>query len=140
MFQTKVTFAESRRPSSARRTPPLAARGRAAAHHQQRVRVLADLLKPLCRRNRTCSHDMHACFTRHWAPIPEDQKEWLRGAIVAKREGATAMRCCAPPMRAARSICNCRSGSMRGRSRLLRCRVADVADAAPMPNARIRRL
>ena len=26
---------------------------------------------------------MHACFTRHWALVPEDQKEYLRGCLKA---------------------------------------------------------
>ena len=90
MFQTKVTFSESQTPEQ---------RKAHAGHWRRedaRRRAINNAFgfwricsKPLCRRNRTCSHDMHVCFKRHWEPIPEDQKEWLRGAIVAKHEGAT---------------------------------------------------
>jgi hypothetical protein len=45
--------------------------------------------KPRCRRNHTCSEDMHACFERHWAMIAEEDKQWIRGAIRAAARGAT---------------------------------------------------
>jgi hypothetical protein len=31
--------------------------------------------------------DMHACFERNWALVPEEEKEYLRGCILAMREG-----------------------------------------------------
>jgi hypothetical protein len=90
MFQTKVTFWEDQTPeqrkahaANCRRED---ARRRAINNAFGFWRICS---KPVCRRNRTCSHDMHACFERQWGAIPEDQKEWLRGAIVAMNNGAT---------------------------------------------------
>ena len=86
MFQTKVTFFEGQTP----------AQRKAHAAHWRRQdaqrRTINNALgfwrlcgKPLCRRNRTCSCDMHACFERHWAQMPEEAKEYLRGCIQAAR-------------------------------------------------------
>ena len=142
MFQTKVTFAEGQTPEQRK------AHAASWRREDERRRTINNAFgfwricsKPVCRRNRTCSHDMHACFTRHWAQIPEDQKEWLRGAIVARREGASGD----AVVRAA--------DARRAEYLQLQERInpgaeptaplqggADVAAAAPMPNARIRRL
>jgi hypothetical protein len=90
MFRTKVTFAENQTPEQRK------AHAESWRREDARRRIINNAFgfwricsKPLCRRNRTCSQDMHACFERHWRPIPEDQKEWIRGAIVAKHEGAS---------------------------------------------------
>jgi len=116
MFQTKVTFSENQTPEQRK------AHAANWRREDERRRTINNAFgfwricsKPVCRRNRTCSHDMHACFERHWRPIPEDQKEWVRGAIVAKSGGATGE----AVLRAVRSICNCRSGRTRVRSRWL---------------------
>ena len=117
MFQTKVTFADgsdARAAQGARRT--LAARGRAAAHHQQRVRLLAGVRRSRCAAatapaRTTCT----PASTRHWRAMPEDAEGMDRAAA----SWPSAM---APPedaiMRAgrrarARSIWNCRSGRTR---------------------------
>ena len=41
-----------------------------------------------CRRNHACSGDPDACFRRHWSLMPEQEKEWIRGAILAAGQGA----------------------------------------------------
>jgi hypothetical protein len=46
---------------------------------------------PRCRRDHGCSADPHACFSRHWAMIDEADKEWVRGAILAKLGGARSI-------------------------------------------------
>ena len=43
--------------------------------------------KRACQRQHTCAGDPHACFTRHWALVPEDQKVWLRAGIKARKDG-----------------------------------------------------
>jgi len=43
-----------------------------------------------CRRARGCVGDMHACFERHWAMIPEAAKVWFRTAIKARVAGHPA--------------------------------------------------
>ena len=42
--------------------------------------------------------DPHACFTRHWAAVPEDEKNWLRAGIKARAMGCRPRRRPAPPM------------------------------------------
>jgi hypothetical protein len=42
--------------------------------------------QPLCRRNHSCSGDMHACFQRLWPLVPEEQKEYLRACIMAAKD------------------------------------------------------
>jgi hypothetical protein len=71
MFQTKVKFADWQTPEQ---------RKAHAAHWRRKdalVRKINNGLgfwrvceKPLCRRNRNCLDNMHACFTRHWAMVP----------------------------------------------------------------------
>ena len=91
MFRTQVKFSKDQTPEQR------------AAHAQHWRRQ--DALKraqcnwlqfwrmcrtPLCRRNHACCGDMHACFERHWWPMPEDEKEYVRGAIKAAAEGMPA--------------------------------------------------
>ena len=89
MFQTKVTFSEGQTPEQrkahAAHWRREDARRRAINNGLGFWRVCA---KRQCRRGQTCSHDMHACFARHWALVPEADKEYLRGGILAKRDGA----------------------------------------------------
>jgi hypothetical protein len=84
MFQTKVTFHESQTPEQRK--------AHVAHWRREDARRLAFnnafgfwrvCGKPLCRRSRGCSHDMHACFTRQWALMPEEDKEYVRGCIKA---------------------------------------------------------
>lgn len=89
MFQTKVTFSAEQTPEQ-RKAHAAYWRGKDA-----RRRGINNLLgfwrvcgKPVCRRNRACSHDMHACFARLWPLVPEENKEYLRGCILAARDGA----------------------------------------------------
>jgi hypothetical protein len=88
MFRTKVKFSASQTPEHRK----------AHADHWRREdarrHAINDGLgfwracgKASCRRNRTCSGDMHACFEKRWAEVPEDQKEYLRGCIMASRGG-----------------------------------------------------
>jgi hypothetical protein len=82
---------------------------------------------------------MHACFERHWRPIPEDQKEWIRGAIVAKHEGASdeALLRAADARRAEYLQMQER---LNAGAAVASSPTADGGDAAPAPTARIRRL
>ena len=90
MFQTKVTFAPGQTPEQ---------RKAHAAHWRRedaRRRAINNVLgfwrvcgKPPCRRNRTCSGDMHACFTRHWPAVPEE-----REGISARLHDGRARRQC----------------------------------------------
>ena len=41
-----------------------------------------------CRRKRACTGDPHACFDRGFAAMSGEDKEWLRGAIMATLKGA----------------------------------------------------
>ena len=151
MFRTKVTFSENQTPEQrkahAENWRRMDEQRRTINNAFQFWRICA---KPVCRRNRTCSHDMHACFERHWRPIPEDQKEWVRGAIVAKHGGASggALLRAADERRAeylqlqermnAGAEPEISSPSADGDA--APAQGADAGDAAPVANARIRRL
>ena len=45
-----------------------------------------------CRRARGCSGDPEQCFADKWRHVPEDIKEWFRGAILAKMNGARTVK------------------------------------------------
>jgi hypothetical protein len=89
MFQTKVTFAPGQTPEQRRAH---------VAHWRRQDAWRRDINnlfgfwrvcgKPQCRRGQTCSHDMRACFERLWPLVPEENKQLLRGGIIAKRDGA----------------------------------------------------
>jgi hypothetical protein len=141
MFQTKVTFAKDQTPEQRK------AYAAGLRRRDERRRIVNNAFqfwricsKPVCRRNRSCSHDMHACFERHWRPIPEDQKEWIRGAIVAKHEGASdeALLRAANARRAEYLQMQERIGA--GAAPGVPLQGADGGDAAPTPTVRIRRL
>jgi hypothetical protein len=142
MFQTKVTFSKDQTPEQRKAHAAMCRR------EDERHRAINNAFgfwricsKPICRRNRTCSDDMHACFERHWWPIPEDQKEWIRGAIVAKSGGATgeALVRAAEARRAEylqmQERLNAGAGAPRESSP-----AADGGSAAPAVDVRIRRL
>jgi len=141
MFHTKVTFSENQTPEQrkahAAHWRREDARRRAINNAFQFWRICS---KPVCRRNRTCSHDMHACFERRWRAIPEDQKEWLRGAIVAKHGGANGD----AVLRAADArrveYLQLQERQNAGAAPSAPLQGADGGGAAPMPTARIRRL
>ena len=40
-----------------------------------------------CRRNHACRGDQNACFTRHWALVPDDIKAFMRARIDAQHDG-----------------------------------------------------
>jgi hypothetical protein len=89
MFRTKVGFADWQTPEQHAITVRLARRDDDARRtHCNMLKFWRVCTKPICRRNHSCSGDMHACFRRHWALVPEDFKEWVRGAIMAKLKGA----------------------------------------------------
>lgn len=141
MFRTKVTFAENQTPEQRK------AHAENWRREDDRRRTINNAfgfwricVKPVCRRNRTCSHDMHACFERHWRPIPEDQKEWVRGAIMAKQEGASgeALRGAADARRA--EYLQLQERMNAGAEPTAPLQGADAGNSAPTPNARIRRL
>jgi hypothetical protein len=46
--------------------------------------------KPVCRRRRRCSGDAHACCQRQWGAMPEEDKEYWRGALNAGRTTRSA--------------------------------------------------
>ena len=92
MFQTKLTFIPGQAPEQRK--------AQAAYWRRQDAqrRGINDALgfwrvcgKPQCRRNQACSFDMHACFARHWAQVPEEDKEYLRGCITAARDGVRGL-------------------------------------------------
>ncbi len=92
MFQTKVTFHESQTPEQRQ------AHAASWRREDARKRGINNLFgfwrvcgKGRCRRDRTCSHDMHACFERWWPRVPEEEKEFLRGCVIAARDGASAV-------------------------------------------------
>ncbi len=39
-----------------------------------------------CRRNHSCRGEPHACFTRHWRSVPEDEFAMARAEIHARQE------------------------------------------------------
>jgi hypothetical protein len=86
MAQTKVTLFDDKTPEQRK------AHAAYLCRRDRAIRVFNDGLefwqmcgRPLCRRNRTCSHDAEACFTRLWALMPEDEKEYWRGCIKAAK-------------------------------------------------------
>jgi len=92
MFRTKPKFADWQTPEQR------AATVRIARQHDERLRTYCNMMsfwsmcaKPVCRRSRTCSGNMHACFRLHWAEVTEDDKEWVRGALLARRAGVTGV-------------------------------------------------
>ena len=100
--------------------------------------------KPPCRRNRTCSSDMHACFTRHWSLVPEERKEYLRGCIDGGARRAIVSKDAHPSRRRSRGarqvlwLMTTRSGRRASARRLT---VEPVArDRRLAPDVRIRRL
>jgi hypothetical protein len=141
MFQTKVTFSEDQTPEQRKAQVAMSRK------QDDRRRAMNNALgfwricsKPICRRNHACSHDMHACFQRHWWPIPEDQKEWLRGALVATYGGATgdAVLRAADARRA--EYLQFQERINAGAAPAASSPSADRGDAAPRVEARIRRL
>jgi len=44
----------------------------------------------LCRRRHRCSGDAHDCITRRWHAMPEEEKEYWRGAFKASRTASSA--------------------------------------------------
>ncbi len=76
--QRRATFLISRRADALKR------RQCSLLHFWQTCR------KPLCRRNRACCGDMHACFAANWRALPEEDREWARGLF-------RAMAQCLPP-------------------------------------------
>jgi hypothetical protein len=87
MVETKPTFVQTpeQRAFSERQAKQDDARMRS---HCNLVGFWEICGRPACRRNRSCSGEPHQCFERHWAIVPEDEKEWMRGAIMAKFKGA----------------------------------------------------
>ncbi|MEA3028040.1 MAG: hypothetical protein QOF91_3325 [Alphaproteobacteria bacterium] len=84
MFQTKITFSEGQTPEQRKAHTAYWRRQDAQRRgFNNMLRFWRVCARPACRRNHTCSGDMHACFTRHWAMMAEDEKEWIRGAIKA---------------------------------------------------------
>jgi len=45
--------------------------------------------EPRCRREHSCSGDLHACSARRWAAIPEEEKVWFRAGMKAIIAGAS---------------------------------------------------
>ena len=135
MFETKLTFAEGQTPEQRK------AQADYWRRHDARRRGINDSLgfwrlcgKPQCRRNRTCSFDMHACFARHWAQVPEEDKEYLRGCITAACGGVRGLDALDRAGLAARE---------KYRDRMERSNAPPVTaapEAAPDPEVRIRRL
>ena len=138
MFQTKVTFHEGQTPEQRK------AHAAYWLRKDTQQRGINNALgfwrpcgQPRCRRNQTCSGDMHACFARVWPLVPEDDKEYLRGCITAWRNDRSA------PMvsvdRAGRAAREEYLGRMAERALPPEPPVPDVA-ITPQPEARIRRL
>lgn len=71
--------------------------------HDEDKRLICDTLefwracdKGVCRRMHGCKGDPHECFQRGWEEVPEEDKQWLRDAIVAWREAGRPSRM--PPL------------------------------------------
>jgi hypothetical protein len=65
--------------------------------HDARKRMMCNTFRlwevcdaPACRRAHSCVGDMHACFERQWAAIPEEEKAWLRAGIKARAAGLSS--------------------------------------------------
>jgi hypothetical protein len=86
MFQTKVTFTERQTPEQRKAH---AAHWRRRDAHFRRFNTALDFWrtcgKPVCRRQRSCAGDMHACFEHNWALVADEDKEYWRGCIMAAR-------------------------------------------------------
>jgi hypothetical protein len=84
MFQSKVRYADWQTPEQREVTRRQARRDDAAKRTFNNLAGFWQVCeKPLCRRNRCCSHDMYACFERRWRPMPEEAKEYWRGILLA---------------------------------------------------------
>lgn len=90
-------------------------------------------VRPGCRRKRACAGDPEACFTRHWAMVPEDRKEYLRGWIKA---AATTR----DPGERERAACAAREAYLKAMATPLSGGVPTEAAPEPEPDVRIRRL
>jgi hypothetical protein len=82
---------------------------------------------------------MHACFARLWPHVPQEQKEYLRGCITAKREdGDLAADAIHRAGLAARD--KFLNERVRNEPAAQRTSVEPAAETRPAPNVRIRRL
>ena len=50
--------------------------GRRAIHSALGFWLICDT--PKCRRVHSCSGELDHCFDRHWRPLPEEEKEYVR--------------------------------------------------------------
>jgi hypothetical protein len=61
-----------------------------ARHKNNTLKFWRMCLRPRCQRGKSClGDDAQACFTRHWAIVPEEFKMWLRFVIKARAAGAS---------------------------------------------------
>jgi hypothetical protein len=135
MFQTKVTFAVGQTPAQRKAH---AAYWRREDARRREINNGLDFWrvcgKPRCRRNHTCSDDMHACFARLWPQVPQEEKEYWRGCITAARDGDHP------------STDAIHRAGLAARDKYLNeversiAAPAPAAEARPAPDARIRRL
>ncbi len=141
MFETKVTFAEGQTPEQ--RKAHVAYWRRKDAQRRGLNNALGFWRlcgTPRCRRNRTCSGDMHACFARLWPLVPDEQKEYLRGcARAVNGDGDLSMDAVDRAGRAAREEYLKRMAE-RARPPAAVVPVSPDVAIAPQPEARIRRL
>jgi hypothetical protein len=94
MAETKLPFADWQTPEQRESTARLWRKQDAARRFQCNLMQFWRMCtKPVCRRNRTCSSEPDICFERNWALVPEDEKEWVRGATTVKELVRTADQC-----------------------------------------------
>jgi hypothetical protein len=61
-----------------------------ARHKNNKLKFWRMCLQRRCQRGKAClGDDARACFTRHWAIVPEHWKMWIRFAMKARGGGAT---------------------------------------------------
>ena len=61
-----------------------------ARHKNNHLKFWRMCRLPRCQRGKSClGDDARACFTRHWAIVPEDFKMWIRFALKARGAGAS---------------------------------------------------
>jgi hypothetical protein len=93
--------------------------------------------QPVCRRRHRCSNDTYACFKRHWAAMPEEEKEYWRGAFKAGKTTRSAQDMHRAGL-AARDACL--NAQAQNEKPSVVTAVTQPAPAAPAPDARIRTL
>jgi hypothetical protein len=87
-FRSKLTFMPGATPKQRAYSVRMWWRNDATKRAQcDMLEFWLDCPKARCRRHRGCEGDMHACFTRRWRALPEEDKVFVRSVITAARDG-----------------------------------------------------